>query len=338
MLSGRSGGEGPGGHGGYGVLGMGMYVPQRVSTNAEIGVSAGVTEEWIVEKTGVLERRRAAVGENTADMAAEAGRLALKDARERALTPEAVEDPGMLIVATSTPDRQVPAPVSDVHARMGLGPMPALSLDGGCAGFAQAMVTAQAYHRIGQAGTALVVGSHRIENFVVPSDRKTLPLFGDGAGAYLMGPVPPGYGILTSRLVTDSTFVDALRTPYRTPDSAGVEPLHMDGYVLVDVFLREIPELLRNSLDDVGLTTADIDHLFVHQANVQMVRTLGRVLGLAPEKVPTSGERVANTASASLPIGTVLAARERRIERGDIVVMVTAGAGVSGAVIVMRWY
>ncbi|GAB2661509.1 beta-ketoacyl-ACP synthase III [Prescottella soli] len=335
MQSARHRGEGSAG---YGVLGMGMYIPQRVSTNAEIGAAAGVTEEWIVEKTGVLERRRAAIGENTADMAAEAGRLALKDARERALTPEAAEEPGMLIVATSTPDRQVPAPVSDVHARVGLGPMPALSLDGGCAGFAQAMVTAEAYHRMGQARTALVVGSHRIENFVVPADRKTTPLFGDGAGAYLMGPVPPGYGILTSHLVTDSTFVEALRTPYRTPDSAGVEPLHMDGYVLVDVFVREIPVLLRQSLDEVGLTIADIDHLFVHQANVQMVRTLGQVLGLEAEKVPTSGQWVANTASASLPISTVMAERERTLERGDIVVMVTAGAGVSGAVIVMRWY
>ena len=338
MTSARGRDEKPAGNGGYGILGMGMYLPQRVSTNAEIAAAANVTEEWIVAKTGVLERRRAAVGENTADMAAEAGRRALKDARETASTPEAVEEPGMLIVATSTPDRQVPAPVSDVHARIGLGPMPALSLDGGCAGFAQAMVTAEAYHRMGQARTALVVGAHRIENFVVPADRKTTPLFGDGAGAYMMGPVPSGYGILTSRLITDSTFVEALRTPYRTPDSAGVEPLHMDGYVLVDVFVREIPVLLRQSLDEVGLTISDIDHLFVHQANVQMVRTLGQALGLAPEKVPTSGEWVANTASASLPISTVMSARERKIERGDIVAMVTAGAGVSGAVIVMRWY
>lgn len=323
---------------GYGVLGMGMYLPQRVATNAEIAATTGATEQWIVEKTGVLERRRAAAGENTADMAAEAGKLAMKHAREVALTAESVEDPGMLIVATSTPDRQVPAPVSDVHARIGLGRMPTLSLDGGCAGFAQAMVTADAYGRIGQARTALVVGAHRIENFVVPEDRKTLPLFGDGAGAFLMGPVPPGYGMLAARLVTDSTFVDALRTPYRTTESAGVEPLHMDGPVLMDVFAREIPGMLRESLAEARLTISDIDHLFVHQANVQMVRSLAALLGLAPEKVPTSGQWVANTASASLPISTVMSARAGKIERGDIVAMATAGAGVSGAVIVMRWY
>lgn len=335
MLSGKRRAED---QAGYGVLGMGMYVPQRVATNAEVAAGAGVTEQWIVEKTGVLERRRTAPGENTADMAAEAGRQALKHARELSLTAEAGDEPGMLIVATSTPDRQVPAPVSDVHARIGLAPMPTLSLDGGCAGFAQAMVTADAYRQIGQAGTALVIGAHRIDNYLVPSDHKTAPLFGDGAGAYLMGPVPPGYGMLASRLVTDSTFVDALRTPYRTPDSAGVEPLYMDGRQLAEVFVRELPELLRQSLDEAGLTVADIDHLFVHQANVQMVRLFGQVLGLAPEKVPTTGQFVANTAAASLPIGTVMSARERKIQRGDIVAMVTAGAGVSGAVIVMRWF
>ncbi|MFC9789216.1 3-oxoacyl-ACP synthase III family protein [Rhodococcus sp. NPDC127528] len=334
MRSGTHGTDRPG----YGVLGMGMYVPQQVVTSAEVAAAAGVTEEWVVAKTGVRQRRRAAVDESTADLGAEAGRRALKHARDLALTAEAADDPGMLLVATSTPDRQVPAPVSDVHARIGLPPLPTLSIDGGCAGFAQAMVTAAAYHEIGVARTALVVGAHRIRNFLVPSDARTAPLFGDGAGAYLMGPVPPGYGMLAYRMMSDSSHVDALRTPYRTPDFTGPDRLFMDGHGLVEVFVRELPELLSQCLDEAGATVDEIDHLFVHQANVQMVRALGGLLGLSAEKVPTSGEWVANTASASLAIGTVMAARARPIRRGDLVVMITAGAGANGVVIVTRWF
>lgn len=330
--------ERPGNRPGYGVLGMGMYAPRQIVTNAEVAAAAGVTEEWIVEKTGVRERRRAAVDETTADLGAEAGRRALKHARDLALTPDAAADPGMLLVATSTPDRQVPAPVSDVHARIGLPPLPTLSIDGGCAGFAQAMVTAAAFHEMGVAKTALVVGAHRIRNFLVPSDHRTAPLFGDGAGAYLMGPVPPGHGILSFRMMADGTHVDALCTPYRTPDFRGPDRLSMDGRGLVEVFVRELPELLNQCLDEAGLTVDDIDHLFVHQANVVMVRGLGALLGLPAEKVPTSGEWFGNTASASLAIGTVTAERTRPVERGDVVVMLTAGAGVNGAVIVMRWF
>lgn len=324
---------------GYGVLGIGMYLPDRIVTNAEISVESGAAEEWIESKTGIVARHRAGSCDSTANMGAEAGRQALKDARERGLSKTIVDAPDMLIFATSTPDRQVPAPAFDVHARIGLPAIPALSIDGACAGFAQGLLTGYAYARGGLAETALVAGAHRSAVIIDPTERRIAPLFGDGAGAYMMGPVPAGYGIIGWEMRTDSSLTEVLRTERTTTaGSERAETVHMQGHALTETFATELPKMLSSALAQADLTIDDIDTLFVHQGNVRMVEALTALLGLPPEKVPTSGREVGNTACASLPIATAIEARRGAPRRGDIVALVTAGAGVNGAVVVLRWF
>ncbi|MFW0790841.1 3-oxoacyl-ACP synthase III family protein [Gordonia sp. CPCC 205333] len=313
---------------------MGMHLPESVVSNGDIADAAGVTPEWILEKTGVEQRRWAGETETAAGMAALALRAAIADGKQR---HNIDADPGMLIAATSTPDRVVPAPAFDIHSLSGLPQIPTLSIDGACAGVAQGIITALGFYRAGIADTAMVVGTNRSEVYIDPSDRKTVALFGDGAGAYLLGPVPDGYGILSVRMLTDSAHREAIHVSDVLSSTHG-RKFSMNGRQLVEMFVNELPKMIYEALGDAGLTIADVDRLMIHQGNVRMVEAFTALLGLEPSQVPTTGRVVANTASASLPITTVLSDRDRPLKRGDVVVLATAGAGVNGAVIVMRWY
>lgn len=312
---------------------MGMYAPESVVPSADIAARLGVEPEWIDRKIGVRERRAALPDETAASMAADAAAHALADAVER---NQFVGDPGMLVTATSTPDRMVPAPVYDVHGLTGLPPMPCLSIDGACAGFAQGMITALGFYRAGLAESALIVGTNRSELMIDPGDRTTAALFGDGAGAFVMGPVPDGYGILSAQMLTDSRLRDAIHSPRLRTDAVG--RLTLNGRQLVETFSNELPTMIFSSLDEAGLTLADVDRMIIHQGNVRMVELFTAGMGLAPEQVPVTGDRFANTAAASLPMTAVLNDKDRPLQRGDVVVFATAGAGVNGAVIVLRWY
>ncbi|WP_132992053.1 3-oxoacyl-ACP synthase III family protein [Gordonia zhaorongruii] len=317
----------------YGVIGMGMSLPVGAMSNEQIAERSGVDTEWILRKTGVTERRVASDDETTASMAA----AAVHDTIAHAKTRSDVDGPPeLLIAATSTPDRLVPAPAFDIHALAGLPHMPCLSIDGACAGIAQAMITAMGFYRMGMADSAVVVGSHRSELICDRTERKTAALFGDGAGAYFLGPVPDGYGILSAQMLTDSEYRDSVCTqPLRT---GHLGRLTMDGRRLVETFASELPKMIYSSLGEAGLTMADVDRVFLHQGNVRMVEAFTELLGLNRAQVPITGDLLGNTASASLPITTVLSDRERPIERGEVIVLATAGAGVNGAVVVLRWY
>ncbi|WP_433576253.1 3-oxoacyl-ACP synthase III family protein [Nocardia brasiliensis] len=322
---------------GFGILGIGMHLPDEVLTNEHFTRTAGVDADWVLTKTGVEQRRRCENGIRTADLAATAGRAALANARI-ASSPEQDGTPDLLIIATSSPDRQVPAPAFDVHARLGLPISAALSLDGGCAGFGQGLVTAYSYFSAGITKSALVIGAHRSEFLVDDSDRRIGPLFGDGAGAFLLGPVPGGYGILTARMFTDTTHIETLRTPMRDELVGNREYLQMDGRGVAVLFAQQIPRILEESLAAASLTLDRIDHFILHQGNVRMVERFAAALGLRPELVAVSGRVVGNTAAASLPISVVLRQQERPFRRGDIVALITAGAGINGAVVLLRWY
>ncbi|GAB20074.1 3-oxoacyl-[acyl-carrier-protein] synthase III [Gordonia effusa NBRC 100432] len=330
MLHSANVGEGPA----YGIIGMGMHLPEGVVSNDVVAAAAGVTPEWIVEKTGVEERRRAGENETAAGMASVALRKAIDDAKAR----NGVDaDPAMLIAATSTPDRVVPAPAFDIHGLSELPQIPTLSIDGACAGVAQGMITALGFYRAGIADTSIVVGTNRSEVYFDPADRKTAALFGDGAGAFMLGPVPEGYGILGMRMLTDSVHREAVHVSDVVSPTNG-RKFNMNGRQLVEMFVNELPKMIYEALGEAGLTLADVDRLMIHQGNVRMVEAFTALLGLDSSQVPTTGRVVANTACASLPITAVLSDRERPLKRGDIVVMATAGAGVNGAVIVLRWY
>lgn len=323
---------GASGLGGYGVLGVGMCLPDTIVSNAEIAADCGADVDWIERRIGVVERRRLPSSDTVADMAATAGAQALDDASVRSGRSF---QPGLLIVAVTGGDRVVPAPAFDVHAALHFGLTPALSVDGACAGFAQGMITGLSYSRAGFADTTLVIGANRAAFYADRHDKRIAPLFGDGAGAFLLGPVPTGHGILAWQMFTHSELTSSLYTDRTIQGSTAVEPLQMRGQEVANLFATRLPAFIEQTLADAGLHIADVDRLFVHQGNVRMVEGLASILGLSPEQVPISGRHVGNTASASLPIGVGMSADE--LTSGDIVVLVTAGAGLNGAVVVMRW-
>lgn len=320
---------------GFGVLGMGGYLPETVVDNDEVARGAGTTPEWIEERTGVVTRHRAAPGERVADMAAAACRAATADAVKRSGVRA---HPELLVTACSAPDRRLPAHAFDVHSRLELGNTAALNLDAACAGFAQGMVTAHAYHRAGMAREALIVGSHRVEGTVDMSDKRIAPLFGDGAGAFVMGPVPEGYGILGSLLLTESTYTEALHAAYPETVDPGTDLMNMDGHTLTQVFATFLPQMMNKVLGELSLTLQDVDHFILHQANVRMLSSIGDALGVEPQRINAVGRTIANTTSASLPLSSMAADREAGFRRGDLILFATGGAGINGAVIAMRWY
>ncbi|ADG78840.1 Beta-ketoacyl-acyl-carrier-protein synthase I OS=Tsukamurella paurometabola (strain ATCC 8368 / DSM / CCUG 35730 / CIP 100753 / JCM 10117 / KCTC 9821 /NBRC 16120 / NCIMB 702349 / NCTC 13040) OX=521096 GN=Tpau_2231 PE=4 SV=1 [Tsukamurella paurometabola] len=320
---------------GFGILGMGGYLPSEVVDNEEIARGANTTVEWIEERTGVHSRRRARSGERVADMAAAACRAAMADTVGRT---GGRAHPELLVTACSNPDRRLPAHAFDVHSRLELGHIPALNLDAACAGFAQGMVTAHAYYRAGMASEALIVGSHRVEGSVDMTDRRVAPLFGDGAGAFVMGPVPEGYGILGELLLTESTYVEALHAPYPGTVPLGEDLMDMDGHTLTQVFATFLPQMMNKVLGELSMTLQDVEHFILHQANVRMLASMGDALGVDPRRISTVGRRIGNTTSASLPLTSVKAEEEIGFQRGDLILFATGGAGVNGAVIVLRWY
>lgn len=322
---------------GFGVLGMGSYLPDDRVTSERLGGEHGIDPEWIKEKTGVLERRFAGPDESAAFMGAESVKRAVQEARSRGGL-DRDEHPEMLIAATSTPDRIVPAPAYDVHALTGLGQIPVLNIDGGCAGFGQSLITALGFYRADMTRTAVVTGMHRSEAILDLNDRRVAPLFGDGAGAFVLGPVPAGYGILSTRMLTDSTEREAIRNAGKFGKTPADLTLQMNGHRLVEIFAQELPKMMAECLGEVGLTVADVDRFIVHQANVRMLEMFAALIGVDADRVPIAGDVTGNTASASLPITLQMSADQRPLERGDVVVLATAGAGLNGAVVVLRWY
>ncbi|MFJ1764730.1 3-oxoacyl-ACP synthase III family protein [Amycolatopsis sp. NPDC088138] len=320
-----------------GIRGLGSYVPPRVITNAEISAWTGAPEQWIVERTGIHERRYAAEGQTTSDLAAPAARQALGEARDGL---EA------LIVATCTPDVPQPATAAILQHKLGLRGVPAFDVNAVCAGFVFSLVIAGRMLAGRDHASALVIGADMFSVLMDHSDRRTVSLFGDGAGAVLLGDVPDGYGILASRLVTDGEHHEEVgvaaggtRTPLDSAArAAGEHYFRMNGPMVRDYVITTLRKLVQEVVDDCGLRLADIDRFVVHQANSRMLEALAADLGVDPERLPMTIERCGNTAGASVPLTLHRSHQARPLRRGDHVLVAAAGGGLCAGAAVIRWH
>ena len=318
------------------VLGCGSYLPSRVLTNTELAQTVDTSDDWIVQRTGIHERRIAAPGEMTSDMGLHAARAALAHAKVDA---QAID---LIVLATSTPDQTFPATAVTVQAGLGIHHGAAFDLQAVCSGFVYGLATADGFLRSGAFKRALVIGSETFSRILDWKDRTTCVLFGDGAGAVVLeAQEQPGTkedrGILTSYLRSDGRYRDKLYVDGGPSSTQTVGHLRMDGREVFRYAVGAISEAVEGALEQSGFKPEDIDWFVPHQANQRIIDGVARKLGLAPSKVVMTLDRHGNTSAASIPLALADAVADRRIKRGDLVLLEAMGGGFTWGATLIRW-
>jgi 3-oxoacyl-[acyl-carrier-protein] synthase-3 len=316
------------------LLGTGSCLPARVLRNADFPASLDTSDEWIRSRTGIQERRIAGPDETSASLGLEASRRALEFAR---LDPADVD---MIICATVTSDMLVPANACLIQAGLGCRSIPAFDLNAACTGFLYGLAVAAQFVRTGACRHVLIVGSETLSRVVDFSDRTTCVLFGDGAGAVVLGPAEPPRGQHSFRLHADGRRADyirlngaRLRPPLSSPaETQPYDPfdfLRMNGREVFKFAVRTIGEIIGESLAECNLTPADIDLVIPHQVNQRIIDAAFADLNFPTEKLMVNLNRYGNTSAASIPIALDEAVRTRRIGSGDRVLLIAFGGGLT---------
>jgi len=323
-----------------GIVSTGSYLPAEVVENDEVARATGVTDEWIVRKTGIRRRRRAAPDQATSDLAAEAGRRALAQA---GLRPA---DLAYIVVATSTPDHPQPATAGIVQHLLGAGNAACFDLNSVCSGFVYGLAVAHGLLRTdAPAGHALVIGADIYSRILDHSDRRTAVLFGDGAGAVVLGPVASGHGILRTRLLTRGDQHRLIKVPAggsRLPASAatvhdGAHFFAMDGGGVRGFVQEQLPAAVRGLLTEAGVDAASVRHFVPHQANGVMLADVWPGLGLGSAELHLTVDQYANTGSASVAVTLDEAHRRGRFAVGDRMLLAAFGGGMSVGALLADW-
>ncbi len=318
------------------MLGCGSYLPKQILTNADLACRVDTSDEWIVQRTGIHERHIAAPGELTSQMAARAARAALAHAH---LEAEAID---LIVLATSTPDNTFPASAVAVQAELGITRGAAFDLQAVCSGFVYALAAADGLLQSGAFGRALVIGSETFSRILDWSDRSTCVLFGDGAGAVILESQPqPGRrddrGLLTVRLRSDGRHKSKLYVDGGPSSTGTVGHLRMEGREVFRHAVAMITDVVEDALKATGYTAADIDWFIPHQANQRIIEGSARKLGIAPSKVVSTVDRHGNTSAASIPLALTDAIADRRIKRGDLLLLEAMGGGFTWGAALLRW-
>lgn len=305
-----------------GIIGISRFIPERVVTNKDLEKVMDTSDEWIRTRTGIEERRIADDDTDTSDMAYEAARKAIENA---GITAEQLD---MIIVATVTPDRPFPSVSCMIQERLGAKNAAAMDISAACAGFMYGIVTGKQFIEVGTYKHVLVVGVEKLSKITDWDDRNTAVLFGDGAGAAVLGTVSEGRGILSFELGADGT---------------GGKHLYQDEYIIMngrEVFkfaVRQMGESSVNVLTKAGLTKDDVDYLIPHQANIRIMEASRQRLELPVEKMSKTVDKFGNTSAASIPISIVEDLEAGKIKDDDVIVMVGFGGGLTWGAIAMRW-
>jgi 3-oxoacyl-(acyl-carrier-protein) synthase III len=324
-----------------GIAGIGAHLPDQVIDNSRIANWCGAEEEWVEERTGISGRRYASGDTVTSDLA----HAAVLDLF--ASCPVGKEEVGLLVLATSTPDQPQPATAAILHHKLGLSDIPAFDVNAVCSGFVYAVAVAAAMLGSGGFGrAALVVGAEMYSTIMNRADRRTVSLFGDGAGAVLLASVPDGYGFLATRLATHSDhweLVEVIAGGTREPadERARAACRHlfqMDGRAVLDYAQHHIPKIVDEALSAAGVDLDDVDRVVMHQGNTRMVELLAKELGIGMDRIPLTAPEYGNTGAASIPITLHAANARRPFERGERVLLVTVGGGMTVGASVLVWY
>jgi 3-oxoacyl-[acyl-carrier-protein] synthase-3 len=317
------------------IAGCGAYLPERVVTNDELAARLDTSDAWIRQRTGIGERRIAAAGELTSDLAFHAACRALERAGMSG------NDLDLIVLATATPDQTFPATASKVQARLGMKRGAAFDVQAVCSGFIFALAVADNALRLGQARTALVIGAETFSRILDWQDRGTCVLFGDGAGAMVLnavaGGASPARGILSTHLHSDGRQHDILYVDGGPSSTGTAGHLRMEGREVFRQAVQHLSEVVDEALAANGLLPGDIDWLVPHQANTRIIDAVGRKLGLPRDKTVVTIERHANTSAASIPLALDEAVADGRIRPGHLVLIEALGGGLTWGASIARW-
>ena len=318
------------------VLGCGSYLPNQVLTNADLARKVDTSDEWIVQRTGIHERRIAAPGEFTSHMAVHAAHAALAHAH---LNAQAID---LIVLATSTPDNTFPASAVEVQSALGITHGAAFDLQAVCSGFVYALSTADALLKSGAFNRALVIGAETFSRILDWTDRTTCVLFGDGAGAVVLeAQDQPGTrddrGVLTVRLRSDGRHKSKLYVDGGPSSTGTVGHLRMEGREVFRHAVAMITDVVEDAFKGAGYSVADIDWFVPHQANKRIIDGSAHKLGIDPAKVVTTVDRHGNTSAASIPLALADAVADRRIKRGDLILLEAMGGGFTWGAALVRW-
>jgi 3-oxoacyl-[acyl-carrier-protein] synthase-3 len=320
------------------VVGTGSYVPDAVVTNDHLHQRLGFDSEWIVKRTGILERRHALPHQATSDLCHEAARRCIEQA---GVKPQAID---LLLLATFTPDMSFPSTACLVQDRLGLN-CPAVDLQAACAGFMYALVTGAAYVASGASDLALIIGGDCNSRVVNPDDLKTYPLFGDGAGAVLLARGKPDEGLLSYSMGADGSGGDLLSRPAGgsrvrlTPEvlAKGLHYMHMDGRAVFRWAVAILCDTIQDVLKSAGLQPGDVNLYIPHQANIRIINAAIDVLHIPRSRVFNNLDRYGNTSAGSVPLALDEAVAEDRLRAGDLAVLSGFGSGLAWGTAVLRW-
>jgi 3-oxoacyl-[acyl-carrier-protein] synthase-3 len=318
------------------VLGCGSYLPERILTNTELARKVDTSDEWIVQRTGIHERRIAAPGELTSDMGIKAAQAALAAA---GLEPQAID---LILLATATPDNTFPASAVSIQAGLGITHGAAFDVQAVCSGFVYGVAVADGLLRGSSFKRALVIGAETYSRILDWTDRTTCVLFGDGAGAVVLeAQSQPGgredRGVLTTHLRSDGRYKSKLYVDGGPASTGTVGHLRMEGREVFRHAVAMITDVIVDAFNATGYTADDIDWFVPHQANKRIIDGSAHKLGIAPEKVVVTVDKHGNTSAASIPLALAVAVADGRIKPGDLILMEAMGGGFTWGAALVRW-
>jgi 3-oxoacyl-[acyl-carrier-protein] synthase-3 len=317
------------------ILGTGRYLPERVLTNAELERMVDTTDEWIRSRSGIKRRHIAADDQTTADLAEAAAWQALEAA---GVAPGEID---MIAVGTTTPDQVFPNVGCLVQDRLNIHGCAAFSLEAACSGFIYALSIADRFVATGGARRALVIGAETLSRMIDWTDRTTCVLFGDGAGAVVIGPADEP-GVMSCHLGADGRYKDLLYHPYgtsriRRPEDTQTPAIHMRGNEIFKVAVKTLENIVEETLAANGLEHGAIDWLVPHQANIRIIQATAKRLDMPMDKVVLTLEDQGNTSAASVPMALDTAVRDGRIRRGDLLLLEAFGGGLTWGSALIRY-
>jgi 3-oxoacyl-[acyl-carrier-protein] synthase-3 len=313
------------------ILGTGSALPKRRVSNQELAAQVDTSDEWIVERTGIRFRYIAGEGETTVSLATDAARAALAAA---GLQPRDID---LIVLATATPDQTFPSSATSVQAALDIPDCVAFDVAAVCSGFLYALSVAESMIRAGSAQRALVIGAETFSRILDWEDRATCVLFGDGAGAIVLGAEDGERGVLATRLHADGRHNDLLYVDGGPSTTGTVGKLRMKGREVFRHAVVNLAAVMNEALEAAGLSASDVDWVVPHQANARILDATARKLGLAPEKVVVTVDQHANTSAASVPLALDTAVRDGRVKPGDVLVLEAMGGGFTWGASILRF-
>jgi 3-oxoacyl-[acyl-carrier-protein] synthase-3 len=322
------------------IIGTGSYLPERILTNAELEKLVETSNEWIVSRTGIHERRIAAENELTSDLAAKAALNAIEDAK---IKPEEID---LIIVATATPDMFFPSTACFVQHKIGATKAACFDVSAACSGFLYALETAQQFITSRTYDTILVIGAEKLSSIVNWKDRNTCVLFGDGAGAAVLRHRGGSHGVIATQMGSDGSFTDILKLPHGPGSLKGItgtqadlrlSAIQMDGKETYRQAVSAMQKAANAVLEQAHLTIADIACIIPHQANVRIIEAIAERMNVPLDKFMVNLDRYGNTSAAAVAIALDDANRSGRMKEGDYILLVVFGGGLTWASSVIQW-